>query len=73
MEARREGKKITVCWVSLCAAEQCELKVKGGFWGGKYKWEVEQGNGERERVEGKPTKTMCGRTGKPIIAKLTKN
>lgn len=38
----------------------------------KYKREVEQGNGERERVEGKPTKTMCGRTGKPIIAKLTK-
>lgn len=39
----------------------------------KYKPEVEQGNGEREGVGGKPTKTMCGRTGNPIIAKLTKN
>lgn len=47
METRRNwGGGFTVCWVSLCVIEQCELKPEGDPGGEKCKWGREMGRGE---------------------------
>ena len=60
--------------MSVCVAEQCEFKLKGS-WGWKsLNREMEQGDGERRRVEVGSTKTVYGRTLRiPMLVKLTKN